>query len=96
MGERRNNPILRVAQRDQDYRPPESGGGGTTKEIVEVTPQLRENLCGKIGEISASLDDSFRLWPEIPAVAKLTQRWSPKIGQCVKVDSLTLLKEDYP
>ena len=23
-------------------------------------------------------------------------RWSPKIGQCVKVDSRTLLKEDHP
>jgi len=25
----------------------------------------------------------------------ITKRWSPKIGQCVKVDSRNLLKEDY-
>lgn len=24
------------------------------------------------------------------------QRWSPEIGQCVKVDSLNLTKEDHP
>jgi hypothetical protein len=25
-----------------------------------------------------------------------SERWSPKIGQCVKVDSRTLMKEDHP
>jgi hypothetical protein len=74
MSERRNNPILRVSQRDEDYRQPEGGGGGSTKEIVEVTQRLRQNLCEKVQETSASLAASFTQWPQLPAVAKLTLR----------------------
>jgi len=74
MSERRNNPILRVPPREQDYRQPEGGGGGGAKEIVEVTQLLRESLCGKVQETSASLSAGFTQWPEIPAVVKLTLR----------------------
>lgn len=74
MSERRNNPILRVSPRDEDYRQPEGGGGGGAKEIVEVTQGLRQTLCGKVQETTASLAASFIQWPQLPAVAKLTLR----------------------
>lgn len=74
MSERRNNPILRVSSRDEDYRQPEGGGGGGAKEIVPVTQNLRQSLCGKVQETTTSLTASFMQWPQLPAVAKLTLR----------------------
>ncbi|TAJ17145.1 MAG: S8 family peptidase [Rugosibacter sp.] len=69
-----HNPILRVAQSDQDYRQPEGGGGGGAKEIVEVTQALRDNLHGKLLTARSTLSAGLQQWPNLPGVAKLVLR----------------------
>ena len=71
---RQHNPILRVAQSDQDYRQPEGGGGGGAKEIVEVTPALRAALHSKVQAAQSSLNTALEQWANIPGVAKLVLR----------------------
>lgn len=72
--ERQHNPILRVAQSEQDYRQPEGGGGGGAKEIVEVTPALRASLHGKLLATRDSLSAGIQQWASLPGVAKLVLR----------------------
>jgi len=43
-----NNPILRVAPTTGDHQARNRGGGGGSKEFVNVIPELRENLSGKV------------------------------------------------
>lgn len=71
---RTGNPILRVEPAQTDNQPREFGAFGPPKEIVEVTPQLRQELGQRITATKVSMAGAFRRWPNIPSVVKLTLR----------------------
>lgn len=68
MAEKR--PIKLVLTQQRDYRAP-SGSGGGPKPFGEVTPEIRNWLCGQLDEVQKYFYSDFEQFPELPAVAKV-------------------------
>ncbi|RQR73573.1 peptidase [Burkholderia sp. Bp9012] len=61
------NPILRVDLSEHDYRDA-GGGGGGPKELVPITPQLRNELRASLAGVRQALSETLRRYPQLPAV----------------------------
>ncbi|MFN8655617.1 MAG: hypothetical protein U0105_04710 [Candidatus Obscuribacterales bacterium] len=63
-------PIKVVIAQDSDYFVPESGGGSRTV-FGEVTGELRQSLSDQVSTVERDFADSFKRFPDVPAVAKV-------------------------
>lgn len=70
--DKREYPIKVVEIRSTDHRPPGGPKGGPPKLFGKVTDKTRKALVNQIAETQDHFQQYFELWPNLPAVAKVT------------------------
>lgn len=66
-------PVKLVSLRKEDFQK-NTGNGGGPKFFQEVTRDLREDLAGKVLEVSNAFRERFEKYPMVPSVAKVKLR----------------------
>jgi len=64
-----------------------------TIEILRDAVYIKKCKCGESGILLFSKIEMSITSPEKTNIENKTERWSPKFGQCDKVESRTLTKE---
>jgi hypothetical protein len=73
MAETRKLPLKVVPAMETDFYHPEAGGG-PKKVFGKVTREFRQNLSSQVIDIRDHFADSFRQFPDLPAVARAKVR----------------------
>ena len=72
MSDVRNYPIKIINISDKDYKKPRKLGGPKKKFCNDnEIPELRKKLVNDLEKVNSYFSQSFSMWPDQPAVAKL-------------------------